>query len=429
MTERVLVTGYGCITAAGDNAEQSWSSIKQQQTGIDKISLWDVSNWTYQLAGELKNYNARKMLSDRKLLKLLSRHDIIGLSAVSQALEHSDLLVYRESLAKTDEFNERTGVFAASPGNKYQQQYDFMPLISHSEGKLDRFAELLFEDVHPMWLLRILPNNVLAYTGIQYGFKGTNQNITNHAVSGVQAILEAAMAIKYGLIDRAVVVAYDSCVEPQSIYYHSHMGLVSKTAVKTFDRNRDGTIFAEGAGALVLESESSAQMRGAQIYGEILSGATASEANGIFSLGEDGEGLKRVISLSLEKSGLEPSQIDMIVAHGNGNVKSDASEAKAISEKFQQYQTPVTGFKWALGHTLTASGVIETIMCLCAMREKTVPGIATLEQQAYDCQGITVSADAKPTDARAALVLARGFGSLNACVAIKGVTGNMHKDG
>jgi len=429
MTERVLVTGYGCITAAGDNAEQSWASIKQQQTGIGKISLWDVNDWNYQLAGEIKNFNPRKMVSDRKLIKLLARHDVIGLYAVSQALDHSRLLAYRASLAKADEFNERTGIFAGSPGNKYQQQYDFMPLISHSEGKLDRFAEYLFDDVHPMWLLRILPNNVLAYSGIQYGFKGANQNITNHAVSGVQAILEATMAIKSGQIDRAIVVAYDSCVEPQSIYYYSHMGLVSKTAVKTFDQNRDGTIFAEGAGALVLESASSAHSRGAQVYGEILSGASVSEANGIFSLSENGDGLKRVISLSLQKAGLDPSQIDMIVAHGNGNVKSDASEASALSDQFQSYQTPVTGFKWALGHTVAASGVIESIMCLCALRDKLVPGIATLEQHAHDCQGIAVNAQAKPLDATVALLLARGFGSINACVVIKGFTENGHDDG
>lgn len=428
MTERVLVTGYGCITAAGDNAEQSWASIKQQQTGIGKISLWDVSEWKYQLAGELKNYNPRKMLTDRKLLKLLSRHDIIGLNAVTQALEHSDLLTYRASLAKTDEFNERTGIFAGSPGNKYQQQYDFMPLITHAEGKLDLFAKHLFDDVHPMWLLRILPNNVLAYTGIQYGFKGPNQNITNHAVSGLQAIIEATMAIKTGLIDRAIVIAYDSCVEPQSLYYYSHMGLVSNTAVKTFDHKRDGTIFAEGAGALVLENVSSARKRQAKVYGEILSGASVSEANGIFSVSEDGDGLKRVISLSLEKADLHPSQIDMIVAHGNGNVKSDASEANAISEKFPHNKLPVTGFKWALGHTLTASGVIETIMCLYALREQLVPGIATLEQQGHDCQGIAVSAHAMPINATVGLVLARGFASLNACIAVKGFAGNVDKD-
>lgn len=423
MTERVLITGYGCITAAGDNAEQTWSSIKQQQSGIDQISLWDVSDWKYKLAGELKNYNARKMVSDRKLIKLLSRHDIIGLNAVSQALEHSGLLTYRDALTDTDEFSERTGIFAGSPGNKYQQQYDFMPLISHSGGKLDQFAKYLFDDVHPMWLLRILPNNVLAYTGIQYGFKGVNQNITNHAVSGVQAILEATMAIKSGLIDRAIVVSYDSCVEPQALYYYSNMGLVSETGVKTFDQNRDGTVFAEGAGAMILESASSADKRQARAYGEILSGASASEANGIFSLSEDGEGLQRIISSSLKRANIEPSQIGMIVAHGNGNKKSDASEANAIFEQFGSCQVPVTAFKWAFGHTLTASGVIESIMCLSALREQIVPGIPTLESQAEDCKKILVNSQSNPINKSLGLLFARGFSSMNACVIIKSLTG------
>ena len=121
-----------------------------------------------------------------------------------------------------------------------------------------------------MWLLRILPNNVLAYTGITYGFKGPNHNITNHAVGGTQAILEAYHAIRSGQADRAVVVAYDMGIEPQALFYYEKLGVVSGRHLKPFDDDHDGTLLAEGAAALVLESEDSVNARAATCYGEIL---------------------------------------------------------------------------------------------------------------------------------------------------------------
>src|SRR5208283_989287 len=124
-----------------------------------------------------------------------------------------------------------------------------------TQGNMQTFAKHLFDEVHPMWLLRILPNNVLAYTGITYGFKGPNHNITNHAVGGTQAILEAYHAIRSGQADRAVVVAYDMGVEPQALFYYKQLGVVSERHLKPFDSEHDGTILADGAAALVLESE------------------------------------------------------------------------------------------------------------------------------------------------------------------------------
>jgi 3-oxoacyl-[acyl-carrier-protein] synthase-1 len=163
------------------------------------------------------------------------------------------MIVYRDTLPHKNPFNEQTAVFVGSPGNKYLQQYDFLPLLAKTHN-MQQFAQQLFETVHPMWLLRILPNNVLAYTGITYEFKGANHNITNHAVGGTQALLEAYHAIRSGQAERAVVVAYDMAIEPQALFYYEQLGVLSNQHLKPFDEAHDGTILAEGAAALVLES-------------------------------------------------------------------------------------------------------------------------------------------------------------------------------
>ena len=217
-TNRVFITGVSALTASGATADETWNAVLAGQQSIDEIKQWDLSSWTHRLGGELKNYKPATMLPDRKLMKAISRQDVLGINAAVQAVEHSQLLSFRETLACTQAFNDETAVYVASPGNKYYQQYDFLPLIAKTGGDMQAFAKQLFDEVHPTWLLRILPNNVLAYTGITYGFKGANHNIANHAVGGMQAIIEAYHAIKTGLAARAVVVAYDVGTEPQALF-------------------------------------------------------------------------------------------------------------------------------------------------------------------------------------------------------------------
>jgi 3-oxoacyl-[acyl-carrier-protein] synthase I len=230
----IVVTGIGALTANGHSAQDSFSNILTGTTGIAPIQRWDVADWEFKLGGEIKNYDAARLIEDRKLLKLISRQDVVGLNAVKQALQDSHLLKWRESLTDNEQkdFNERTGVFVASPGNRFEQQYDFLPVFANAGKNLENFGEKIFDHVHPMWLLRILPNNVLAYTGIQYGFKGVNENIVNHAISGTQAIAEACRFLRQGLIDRAVVVAYECAVEPESQIYYGSLGTLSATGLK-----------------------------------------------------------------------------------------------------------------------------------------------------------------------------------------------------
>lgn len=420
-TQKFVVTGLSALTSAGDTADSTFSALLNGQSGINIIEQWDISQWKFKYAAELKNYNPQQLVKDRKLLKLISRQDVIGLNSVEQALHHSGILDYRHSLSEQEvtRFNERTGVFVGSPGNRFEQQYDFLPVFEDANKDLRTFGEKVFEHIHPMWLLRILPNNVLAYVGIQYGFKGTNENIVNHATSSMQAIIEACRYIRNGAIDRAIVVGYECAVEPEGQTYYGELGVLSDRDLKPFNKSRNGTILGEAAGCLVIETLEAATQRQAKIYGEILGGQVVSEAQGVFSIQQDGEGVKKVLEKTLATLNLKSNQLDFIVAHGNGTQISDSGEAEAINEICAQHPIPVTAFKWCLGHNLTAAGIVETNMALLALQSGVIPGIANLDQIAFDCQNLQLSAETRKTNATTAALINRGFGSINSCLVIK----------
>jgi len=417
---RVFITGRSALTASGATAEETWNAVFSGKSGIDEIKQWDLTQWSHRLGGELKDFQPAKMLPDRKLIKVISRQDVIGLNAAIQAVEHSQMIPYRDTLDCTEAFNDQTAIYVGSPGNKYFQQYDFLPLMAKTQGDMQNFAKQLFDEVHPMWLLRILPNNVLAYTGITYGFKGPNHNVTNHAVGGTQAILEAYHAIRSGQAERAVVVAYDMGVEPQALFYYKQLGVLSDRHLKPFDQEHDGTVLADGAAALVLESEASVRSRSATCYGEIVGGLSASEASGLFSIESNGQSLTNLIEYTLDAAELSKEDIGLVVAHGNGNSKSDESEAQAITTVFGDNEIPVTAFKWSTGHTLCASGVLDAVMTTYALETNCAPGIANLQHVASTCNGLSLSADHQKINANgAALMINRGFASMNACLVIK----------
>ncbi len=418
---RVFITGLSALTACGATANDTWSAVMSGESGLGELQQWDISSWSHRLGGELKDFQPAKMLPDRKLLKVISRQDVMGINAAMQAVDHSQLIAYRDTLETPNTFNDKTAVYVGSPGNKYYQQYDFLPLLAKTGGDMQQFADQLFSEVHPMWLLRILPNNVLAYTGITYGFKGPNQNVTNHGVSGTQALIEAYHAISNGLAERAVVVAYDVPTEPQALFYYEKLGVISERHLKPFDKEHDGTLLAEGAAAIVLESEASVQARDATTYGEIMGGVSSSECEGLFSIEAEGTHLSALLAQLLEQQGLSSDDIGLVVAHGNGNKKSDLSEARAIRNVFGDYQVPVTAFKWATGHTVCASGVLDAVLTTYSLQNKCVPGIANLDHLATDCQSLNATREQREIDSSKpyAMMISRGYASINACLVIK----------
>jgi 3-oxoacyl-[acyl-carrier-protein] synthase-1 len=423
--ERVFITGRAAICAAGRRVEDVWDAASAGRPAIGPIRSWNASGWPAALAGEVLDVAPVDLVEDRKLLKLIGRGDVLGLHAARCAAESSGVLAHRSGLdaEAAAAFNERTGVFTGSSGGEYRSQHDFFPIMAASGGDLFEIGRGLAENISPLWLLRVLPNNVLCHSGVRLGFKGTNACITNHGASGALALAEAACALRAGEADRALAVGHAAPIEPQTIHYYHGAGLLAREALRPFDAGRDGTILGEGAAAAVLETESSAGSRGARPLGELLGTGCSGEAGGIFPVREDGDGVERAVLLALEEAGILPREIGMVVAHGNGGRGSDASEAAALRRVLGPRLPPVTAFKWVFGHLIDAAGVIDALLALESLRRGVVPPIATLREVDPALGDFPAAREPARPSSDLALVVSRGFGGISVALVLGGLPG------
>ncbi|MGO9059650.1 MAG: beta-ketoacyl-[acyl-carrier-protein] synthase family protein [Candidatus Binataceae bacterium] len=429
MSTVIAVTGTGAICSAGTTPEQIYRTLCAGQTAFAPLGQWDSSSWPAPLAGGVESLDPAAIFEDRKLLKALQRlhrTDLLGLLAASRAVQAARIVEYRRAFDEPEQqiFNERTAVHTGGGGVAYHYQYDFLPALAASGGELHAFGEKLGATVNPTWLLQALPNNVLCYLGIAYGFKGPNSCITNHSVSGMMAIIEAFHTLRAGEADRAVAVGHDSPIEPEAILNLYRLGLVTTDLIRPFDNARSGCLLGEGAAALTLEAPAATQARGAHVIGTILGGGVTTEASGVLGIRADGNGEAHAIELALDDAGISPGDVGLIAAHGNGTVNSDQSEAAALSGIFGSDMPPVTAFKWAFGHTMAAAGALDTVIALSCLRAGYAPGIATLREIDPRCRPLPVSSVGARPRSDIALVLSRGFGGMSAALVIKASAGD-----
>ncbi len=387
MSVRVVVSGSGAICAAGKSPGEIWDAVCNGRPAIRPIQQWDTSGWPTSLAGEIPGLDPRALVEDRKLHKLLQRSDLLGLYVAGRALDESPVAAA---------VNDRTGVYVGQGGSGYQNEYEFFPLLTTANGDLGTFGRELAATVNPMWLLRSMPNNVLCHIGIRHGLKGPNACVTNHSVSGSLAVAEAAAALRAGEADRALAVGHDAPIEPQMVLYYHQLGLLSADGLWPFDARRSGSLLGEGAAALVLETDTAAAARHARVFGEFLGSGCTTEAEGLLAIRADGDGLAGAIALAL-----------------------DESEALAICRVFGASVPPVTAFKWAFGHPLAASGILDSVLALLALRHGVVPGVATLRELDPDLGNLPVSALPQAPRSDVALVLNRGFGGANTALVLR----------
>jgi 3-oxoacyl-[acyl-carrier-protein] synthase-1 len=420
---KVLITGTGAVCGSGMRPGDILQALREGRSSIGPIGQWDTTGWPVKVAAEIPDFNPRALVEDRKLHKLIRRTDMLGLYAASQAVDSAGFIAHRDTLDAdaAAAFSDRRGIYVSSGGGAYNPQYELFPLMTEAPADRDAFGRELGSAVNPMWLLRTLPNNVLCHVGIKYNLKGSNACITNHSAGGTLSVIEAAEALRQGEADRVVAVGHDATIEPQMVLYYHQCGLLAEDAIRPFDAARGGSLFGEGAGAMVLETEHSAAERGATVLGEVLGGGYASEATGLLAIRDDGNGVKRAITGALADAGLAPVDIGMIVAHGNGTRGSDASEAAALREVFGTGANapPVTAFKWAIGHLIAAAGIAEAVIALEALRQGVVPGVATLDRLDPECAGLRISRNAQAPMSDVALIICRGFAGTNAALIVR----------
>jgi 3-oxoacyl-[acyl-carrier-protein] synthase-1 len=418
---RIVITGVGGVSGAGRDPDAMLDAIIDGRSAIRPIEGFDTTGWPVKDAAEIVDFNARALVDDRKLHKLIRRTDMLGIYAGDRAAEAAGYAAYRDSLAEREAnaFADRTGIYVGSGGGAFENQYDYFPLMRDAGGDLAKFGRDLADSVNPMWLLRTLPNNVLCHVGIRNRLKGANACITNHSVGGTLAVIEAMEALRNGEADRALAIGHDTPIEPQNVLYYHACGLLARDELRPFDASRSGSLFGEGAGALALETQSAAAARNAPVLGEVLGGGYVSEGSGLLAIRDDGDGVARAIELALADARIAKDDVGMIVAHGNGTPLSDASEAAALRRVFGARCPPITAFKWAVGHLIAAAGIVEAAIALAALRRQTVPGIATLERTDSQCEDLPLSRAAQAPRGPVALVLCRGFAATDAALLLR----------
>ena len=418
---KIVVTGTGAVCGAGKSPDEILAAIVEGRSAMGPIKQWDAAGWPCQVAAEISDFNARAMVDDRKLHKLIRRTDLLGLYAAGRAIDCSGALAHRSKLEPdaAAAYSDRTGVYVGSGGGNYENQYDYFPLLAETHGDMPAFGRELANTVNPMWLLRTLPNNVLGHIGIRHGLKGSNACITNHSVGGMLAVIEALEALRNGEADRVVAVGHETPIEPQMVLYYNRMGLLASDSLRPFDARHDGSLFGEGAGAMMLETRASAAARGAPVLAEVLGGGYVCEAQGLAAIRDDGDGVARAILGALDDAKLAPADIGMVVAHGNGTPQSDVSEAAAIRRVFGEASPPVTAFKWAIGHTIAAAGILEAALALAAVARKVVPGVANLRTLDPRCAGLNVEPSSRAPRSNVALILCRGFAGTDAALVVR----------
>ncbi|HTX20986.1 MAG TPA: beta-ketoacyl synthase N-terminal-like domain-containing protein [Candidatus Aquilonibacter sp.] len=416
----IVFTGFGAVCGVGKTVDEIFDAIVNGRSAIAPITQFDAAKWPVRVAAEC-NVENKILVADRKLHKSISRTDLFGIYAADMAVQQSSLPAHREKMdaALVPKFNDRSGIISGSGGGTYRSSYDYLPLLTTAKGGLQQFGRELGNTVNPMWLLKNLPNNVLCHVGIRHNFKGTNTTITNQCAGGIMAVAESAAAIRAGEADRMTAIGHDSPFEPETVFHYHQLGLLSDDALRPFDRDRRGTVFGEGAAAVVLEKSDDAKARGVKIFGEFLGSGCVNEATGILDVRPDGDGVSRAIEIALADAKISRDEIGMIVAHGNGTRASDASEAIGVRRVFGEKIPPVTGFKWACGHLIAASGITDLVLALAALQKKIVPGIATLNSNDPEIAPFPISQTAQTPRGDRALVICRGFGGMNVALIVR----------
>ena len=237
-TPRIVITGSGAICGAGKSPDEIWDALRAGRSAIGPIQQWDA----VALAACASPPRSPTTTPARwpAIASCTSSSAAPMSSACTPPTGHRAgglARAWRDTLdeAAAARFSDRTGVYVGSGGGSYRNQYDFFPLLAAAKGDLQAFGRELAATVNPMWLLRSLPNNVLCHVGIRHGLKGPNACITNHSISGVLAVAEAAAALRAGEADRAVAVGHDAPIEPQTVLYYHQLGLLARDALRPFD--------------------------------------------------------------------------------------------------------------------------------------------------------------------------------------------------
>jgi len=428
MDKRAVITGMGVVSPVGIGTQDNWNSLITGVSGIGACTLIPSEHLPVKLAAEVKNFNPKQFIADRRTVRLTFRNVHLALAAAKLAFEDS-------GLQKGQVPPERLGGIIGSGGGGYDDGPGFEdlkePILKAWNEEKQTFDSVLFGEVgvpisYPLFLLKALPNNAFYYISLEYNIQGENDNIVSSYTGGAQAIGDAFRAVRRGLADVIIAGGYDSLLTPNTIFSLDSFGLLSKQddparASRPFDRNRSGMVVGEGAGFVIVEELEHARCRGATIYAEIVGYGNASSAYHMYKPDPSGKGIVNSVSRALREASLAPAEIDWICADGTGTPDSDRAEALALRTVFQDDRAsiPVSATKSMTGHMGSGAGAAESIYSIMTMRSGILPPTINCDNPDADCGLNIVAGMAQQRQVDVALNINQGIGGQTTALVFK----------
>ncbi|ENR7857534.1 beta-ketoacyl-ACP synthase II [Campylobacter jejuni] len=402
--KRVVVTGIAMINALGLDKESSFKAICNGESGVNKITLFDATDFPVQIAAEVKNFDPLEVV-DGKEVKKIDRFIQLGIKAAREAMQDAG---FSEELDK-----EEFGIVSAA-GIGGLPNIEKNSIICSERGP---------RKISPFFIPSALVNMLGGLISIEHGLKGPNISCVTACAAGTHAIGEAYKSIALGNAKKMLVIGAEAAICPVGIGGFASMKALStrnedpQHASRPFDKERDGFVMGEGAGALVFEEYEEAKKRGATIYAELIGFGESADAHHITSPTLDGP--LRAMKKALNMAG--NPKVDYINAHGTSTPVNDKNETAAIKELFGNNIPLISSTKGQTGHCLGAAGAIEAVISVMALRDGVVP--PTINQLVKDdeCDLDYVPNISRKVDLKVVMSNSFGFGGTNGCVVFKKV--------
>ena len=401
---RVVVTGVGVKTPAGNDVASFWEQLCAGRASARRIESFDPSELSITFAGEVRDFDAVEYFGAKEARRQ-DRVTQLGFAAAADALGDA-------------------GELGADPSR-------CAVIIATGVGGLHTLEEnerLYFEKgpsrVSPFFVPMMMPNATAGVVAMQLGWTGPNLCVATACAAGAHAIGEGVRLIRDGTADVVMAGGTEAAVTPLTIAAFARMGALSarndapERASRPFDADRDGFVIGEGAGCVVLEPLERARARGATIYGEVAGYGRNADAYHITAPSPGGAGAAVCMQLALDDAAVESSAIGHVNAHGTSTPLNDAAEAEAVRKVFGDSPPVVTSTKGVTGHLIGAAGAVEAVAAMLAVRDGIVPPTANLEKLGDDIELDVVAGSPREVGPKPAISNSFGFGGHNACLVL-----------
>lgn len=407
--ERVVITGMGTVNPLGITVEESWKNVVNGISGVGPITLFDSSLLNVHFAAEVKGFEPDKYM-DAKEARRRDRFEQLGAAAANDALASSGLEI-------TEANSGRIGVLVSSAIGGIKSLQDAV-IMNHTEGP---------RRVSPFLIPMLMPNGAAGMIAIDHQIKGPCFSVASACASGSDGIGTAFLMLKAGMIDAALAGAAEMTICAVGVAAFDRVGAMSRRnddysmTPQPFDKNRDGLVMGEGAAVLVLERESDAKARGANILAELAGYGATADAFHVTAPHEQGAGGSAAMRMALNSAKANMDELGYINAHGTGTLLNDQSETRAVKAAFGEtaYTIPISSTKSMTGHMMGATGALEVIFCVQAIREGILPPTVHYETPDPECDLDYIPNEAREKKINLAISNAFGFGGHNAVLAIR----------